>query len=148
MSLSKIILVTTMTVLFSNAAFAEKSIQIGDPTGYVKNIKIKDDDLLHVCDLDAFTVGFGYTYMAMWNTHIEHYVKESNNEDEKKHYLSNIFNSEPNKKASMSGNPKVTNGYSSCKSDSFQQGKMNGFLYEIEDIRSIKESAAKQSPTI
>jgi hypothetical protein len=147
MSLNKFILIT-VSVLFSNLALADKSIQIGDQTGYVKNIKINEDDLLHVCDLEAFRVGFSYTYMAMWNSHIEHYLKDNNNEDEKKYYLSNIFYSEPNIKASLSGNPKVTNGYSSCKSDSYQQGKMNGFIYEIEDIRSIKESAAKQSPNI
>lgn len=142
MRLRKAITAAAMIMLFGDAALAEKIIQIGDRSGYVKDIGIKDNDLLHVCDLDAFRVGFGYTYMAMWNSHIDHQLKESKSEDEKARYLLHIFHSEPNVKATMSGNPKETDTYSSCKSNSFQQGKMSGFLYELEDIRSFKATGA------
>lgn len=142
MGFTKTATATVLIMLFSNAVLAEKTIQIGDQSGYIKDIGIKDSDLLHVCDLDAFRTGFGYTYMAMWNSHVEHRLKESKSEDEKTHYLSHIFNSEPNIKASLSGNPKETGTYSSCKSNSFEQGKIRGFIYELEDIRSFIPTGA------
>jgi hypothetical protein len=119
----------------------EKEIEIGDTSGYVQNVKIKQDDIADACDFSAFEDGFKYTYMSMWNGRIEEIIKASPEQRTIDHYMKLFFNSKHNVRATLDEDTDSRNSYSYCQESSYQQGKISGFLYSVEDLKALENKS-------
>lgn len=121
----------------------EPKLVIGDPSGFVKTVDIRKTDLKSVCSFNKFQEGFRYAYMSMWNGRIEKVLASKPRPDISSYYESKIFYSKPNTKAALDANPGDRDQYSECQEGSYQQGKMNGFLYSQEDLKRLEAGAPK-----
>ncbi|MDF3197027.1 hypothetical protein [Pseudomonas sp. 1928-m] len=121
----------------------EKEVEIGDASGYVKNVKIKQNDIADVCDFNAFEDGFKYTYMSMWNGRIEEIIKASPEQKVIDHHTKLFFNSKHNVRATLDEDVDSMSSYSYCQESSYQQGKISGFIYSVEDLKALEN----KSPT-
>ncbi|TBU76556.1 hypothetical protein DNK06_16915 [Pseudomonas daroniae] len=115
-----------------------KEVEIGDASGYVKSVKIKQDDITSACDFSTFEDGFKYTYMSMWNGRIEEIIKADPEQNVIDHYTKLIFNSKHNVKATLDEDTDSRSSYSYCQESSYQQGKISGFLYSVEDLKALE----------
>lgn len=121
----------------------EPRIVVGDPAGLVKTVSVRSKDLKSVCSFEKFQEGFRYTYMSMWNGRIEKILESKPRSDIATYYQRKFFYSKPNTKAVLDENPRDRDQYSECQEGSYQQGKMNGFLYSLEDMKALEEGAPK-----
>ncbi|WP_131186264.1 hypothetical protein [Stutzerimonas kirkiae] len=119
----------------------EKTVGIGDSSGHTQVITIKQSDIANACDLSAFEDGFKYTYMSMWNGRIEEILKTSTEQSATDYYSKLFFNSEPNTRAVLDKAPETRANYSYCQESSYQQGKISGFIYSIEDLKRLEEKS-------
>lgn len=142
-------LFTTLIVLFFSTGCAthpvrpEPTVAMGDSSGYARMVSIRHKDLKSVCSFEKFQEGFRYTYMSMWNGRVDKVLVSKPSSDVATYYKGKIFYSKPNKKAILDANPRERNGYNECQESSYQQGKMNGFLYSLDDLKVLQESAPK-----
>lgn len=118
----------------------EKEVEIGEKSGYVKNVKIRQNDIAGVCDFSAFEHGFKYTYMSMWNGRIEELIKTSPEPSVFDHHSKLFFNSSHNVRATLDEDVNSMSRYSYCQESSYQQGKINGFIYSLEDLKELEKS--------
>jgi hypothetical protein len=127
----------------SQSVKPERTVAMGDTSGYVRTVNIKPKDLRSVCNFDNFQEGFRYTYMSMWNGRIDKILESSPTSNVTAYYKGKFFYSKPNTKAALDANPRDRDGYNECQEASYQQGKMNGFIYSLEDLKGLEESAPK-----
>lgn len=116
-----------------------KEVSVGDASGYVKNVKLKQSDITGLCDFNAFEDGFKYTYMSMWNGRLEEIIKASSEQDVIDRHTKLFFNSKQDVRATLDEVVESRGNYSFCQESSFQQGKINGFIYSIEDLEILEK---------
>ena len=119
-----------------------KEVSVGDVSGYVKNVKIKQNDITAACDFNAFKDGFKYTYMSMWNGRLEEIIKASSEQNVIDHHSKLFFNSEQNVRATLDEEIDSRSNYSYCQESSYQQGKISGFIYSIEDLKVLENKSS------
>lgn len=142
------LLATIIVVLFSTGFTAgsiwhRPTVTMGDPAGYVRSVDVRQSDLKNVCSFKKFQEGFRYTYMAMWNGRIEKVLELTQKTDAVTYYQGKLFYSNPNKIATLDADPTDRDDYSMCEENSYQQGKIQGFLYSLDDLKVLEEAAPK-----
>ena len=141
--LSSIILISLLAGCAAQPNKLEPTVVIGDPAGLVKTVSVRHKDLKSVCSFEKFQEGFRYTYMSMWNGRIDKILESKPRSDIATYYKSKFFYSKPNTKAILDANPRDRDQYSACQESSYQQGKINGFLYSLEDLKGLEENEPK-----
>jgi hypothetical protein len=119
------------------------TVSIGDASGFTTTVNLRRKDLKPVCSLEHFREGFRYTYMSMWNKRVETILEAKPAPDVAAYYSGKLFHSGPGIKAALNENPRSRDGYNECQEGSHQQGKMHGFLYALDDLKSLEEGAPK-----
>lgn len=117
----------------------EKAVTIGDPSGHTQIVALKQQDIANACNLTAFEDGFKYTYMSMWNSHLEAILEKQPEQRTADHYSTLFFNAKPNTRAALDEDPAAHRDYNYCQESSYQQGKISGFMYAIEDLKKLEE---------
>jgi hypothetical protein len=116
-------------------------IRIGDASGYVGIVKLKQRDVADTCNLRAFEEGFKYTYMSMWNSRIEKILEVRPSQIVADYYSRFFFNSKLDFRATLDEVPEARSRYNYCQELSYQEGKLNGFIYSLEGLKMLEENA-------
>lgn len=139
-ALTALTLITACAPLTSHQG---ATVSIGDASGFTTVVNLRRKDLKPVCSLEHFREGFRYTYMSMWNKRVETILEVKPAPDVTAYYTGKLFYSRPGIKAMLDENPQSRDGDSECQETSYQQGKMHGFIYALNDLKGLEEGAPK-----
>jgi len=129
---------------FSLSVHAQSSVAVGDSSGYVAAVLVRDQDLKNVCSVEKFQEAFRFAYMSMWNGRIDKILEAKPNAAIVTYYEEKYFFTAPDKRATATSYQRNREGDTTyCQEASHQQGTTNGFLYALEGLKVLEDHAPK-----